>query len=550
MSGIIDETLTALPEILGGAAEVTGAVLAGGAVVAGTAVVAVGAAALAVAGGTLYAGYKAGEFAVEKTAALAKAVYQMDKEATARVNEFNRGISENVKRLEQQLLEIKMQEINADKIKQDNHLSLLKREIKANINIKDDVLPTTIDELTEVTEKTYHLQTIKKQLRNILLNVEIENQDEILHKIEESLVDKKYNSISELYSDYDSLIELAQNTNELIEELRRERLALYEDIDVSSLFIQLSFEENSFIKLLLRNDLQDLFEINKEDEELKYNQMIQEVLANALEEYSKLQGLESDNLHYYEGLMDSIIEIIDDEAYKGKSTYELIEDRTFLLKDHYRKEWLRNEDKVKQLDELSELALVNIKLREQLNMQIRKFDLTDNLEDVIFEIGEDNVFLYGELQKLNRNIALQLKMKELLAGKDYKHFATKQEVTDDGIVLDEYYEMKNGVLLRIRTDSDNNVISHVSGVELPGNTTNKKDILDSQKRYCSDYDEIREELIEAGFELELENRFEPHEDIAVDVFDRQDFTPHQIQKIRDMKSKVRKQKELKRRYMS
>jgi hypothetical protein len=110
--------------------------------------------------------------------------------------------------------------------------------------------------------------------------------------------------------------------------------------------------------------------------------------------------------------------------------------------------------------------------------------------------------------------------------------------------------MENGVMLRVRTNTNGDLISTVSGVSMPGLASKKEDLIDSQKKFCSDYDDIRDELVNDGLELELLHRFEPDDNIAYDMFSQEEFTPYELQKIKSFRmAKQQQEATLKRRYM-
>jgi hypothetical protein len=209
---------------------------------------------------------------------------------------------------------------------------------------------------------------------------------------------------------YSNLIALSKKLNAIVAEKEKTERAKYENINMSDLVINIAYEKGAFIKLLLREDLAELFEIHREDEALMYENMLQELLSDSLEEYNRLLGLENlEDISVYEQLMDSIIKTFEDEVYSPKTTYDLVKERKDLLEDHYLKQKSRNEKRIEQLDHLHELLLVNITLREELNMKIRKFSLEADLDEVIFEVEEDIDFLYAEKLKLEQSIFQQHK---------------------------------------------------------------------------------------------------------------------------------------------
>jgi hypothetical protein len=450
-----------------------------------------------------------GELAIETTKALAKALYQANKDMSQRIQRYNTHLEEALQELEQMVLTHHQEELKQNKRSQALQESILihaMEDILGEEDTKELVDKITKSNRLEQLEELHDVVCTKHKLMNQIKQIGALPKDlqEDVQKIERFSITSK--------NAKEQLLLLFQ---ELQNKLKKHR-TLHADMlqQMESLYIELS-QEHTAMDLLLHDNINELYNLYETTENIALQTTLQDILSDINMLYQSISGFEHfQEIEYIIQLMDSVFDIYQDDTITLSTKVQQLEERRTILFQQYYEYEAMHEQLVDQANRLHQMILANVTMREQLGKDIKAFDSEESLDNLILLVEQDNQLLIEEWHKLQETKRLQRSIKELLESRGYEHISSRQTSTRSGIQNQSYYIVDDGVILTVSTNTDGVISHYVTGMETPDNRTSSQDVIASQHKFCSDYDDIREVLAEEGYELDELQRLEPSEAVA------------------------------------
>ncbi|MCR4562315.1 MAG: hypothetical protein K5694_03840 [Bacilli bacterium] len=504
----------------------------GAAAVAGAAV---GTAAIAAGAGM--AAYGAAKGAVEMAKDLGKAV-ALGAEAIKDtfgdcVDELKDLSLKKVKEATKAYEKLREQLDDLDEAKKDEYLEKL---IKA-IDVKDLGLDEKalrklpISQLADLASVSYHIEKADDILYTLEQeNVDVSKEKQALEKLRLDIIAAAkgkgdFSSIDQNILDeiekISKRLEKEQIASSALEPCKRDIMIIQSKLDDPYLGIF-----TSDLNSILESEKKD--EAQEEIEKLWLSVVDFSVRARQIQVVSKSLG----NLDKRIALVKAILS---DDSIHVSEKIRRVEEQLALVNIDYKEIVATNEEVFKQKAIYEKAYLTRVEVRNRLGLEKQEYAFDpENPEDSIKrenELLDDDVKL---LEKRERQKKLHKDIAEIMRRRGWMLVETDKVETDGNLYQTSTYHIENGNVVQFTTNDQGSLSYGTSGVKVAGFKINKQSIYDTQKKFCKQRQEIFDELVALGYQLDESWRDEPNPDSVFEI-ELTDMIPGMESRIRQAK---------------
>lgn len=554
MSGVMDESINIVEDLVEGAINVAGICVAS--VI--TSGIAVGAFAFDAAKATAAIGYEAaktvavvgyetakftGKVAIGTAKVTAKvgletgkfvgvtalgAAYGMGLGAVESVT----GIKDGIKELQTIALEEKRQldkaqlvlfeHLNAHEAEKDKYIKDAIPALRlSELKLKPEVIYSAIksakmDELSGLNVLSYTSFMYHKFSETLVMLSDIDIPTDVVEQsfyetIEQVKAAIKNHNLDQLVSINQVLNQSIENLKSIYDAYKKEHKVVVEKLDGIFFMIENGLDlplhtrfENElsyFLNNTFKNDLQ----------EAKLSTILdlkKQILSMYMDISNLSNGKDFDDLIK---LIDSVHIILNDEALSVDTKIDMLQVRLKVLSHQYQDITKLHEETIIHKRSYDALYQKDSAYRLFLGIEppVYAFNMMKPLES-IKQLESDLNSLEKEVQVKREQIAFRRAIHDVMKDMQYAHITDADEMIGDQSVYKDIYHIENGNVVTVSIFPNGELNYRVSAVETPGIPTDKADVVKTMHTFCHKAEDIREKLRKKGIMTTNNERLEPH----------------------------------------